>query len=148
MYIKFITSNLIEITNKQKNMTRKERASLLKPKQPKKYSETFYNYMQYAIAASEPNDKSFKQIISWGEFLWNIGVSEDFPEHPYSKEYTLLFPIFKATFHDQKLLIELQERKRRFFKNASFFVTIDNATLHDDGKMVITITARECYAQE
>ena len=101
--------------------------------------------MQFAIAKSELDNKYFNLLLSWGEYIWNYGVSEDFPEHPYSEHYLVFFPIFKTTFHDQKLLNELLQRKRYYFKNASFFVTIDNATLHDDGRMVIQVTSRECY---
>ena len=129
-------------------MTRKEAAEFLKPKQPKKYSETFYEFMKYAIADSEPNDKAFKKLLSWGEFIWNAGVAEDFPDHPTGKEINILFPLFKNTFPDKTLLNELIERKRTYFKNASFFVVIKNPTLYKDGRMEITVSAEECNLEE
>jgi len=46
------------------------------------------------------------------------------------------------------LLNELIERKRTYFKNASFFVVIKNPTLYKDGRMVITVTAEDCDFEE
>ena len=129
-------------------MSREEPEELLNSKQPKKYSETFYEFMKYAIADSEPNDKSFKQLLSWGGYIWNKGVSEDFPNHPTGRRFDVLFPIFEATFHDKALLKELLLRKRTYFKNASFFLIIQNPTLYKDGRMEITVTSEECYFEE
>jgi len=129
-------------------MIREEAEELLKPKKNQKYSETFYEFMKYAIADSEPNDKAFKKVLSWGEFIWNAGVAEDFPDHPTGKEINILFPLFSATFPDKTLLNELLERKRTYFKNASFFVIIKNPTLYKDGRMEITVTAEECNFEE
>jgi len=107
-------------------------------KNPKKYSQIFHEFMEPAIKEILDDENGLKNILDWGQLVWNKAIAEDFPENSKSRDIEKIFPFFRASFFDQTLISHFINRKKELFSKDSFFIE-QTSLLDSDGRLCISI---------
>ena len=105
----------------------------------KKYSEIFHEYMAPIINEIIDDEAGLKKMLDWGQFIWNKGVAENFPDYSKSKALEALFPLFFASSFDQPFVMEFLNRKRELFNDDNFFIVRQTSLLNSDGSLAISV---------
>ncbi len=135
---------LVAITDLElKNSLKDSTAILETHNKPIKYSEIFHDFMSIAIEELIDDEKSLKQVLDWGQMIWNKGVAANFPNDQYCKAIESIFPIFEATFHDKPLVAKFLNRKKEFFSNENFLIVKQTSHLGTNGSLAISVAAYE-----
>ena len=131
---------MVAITTQEvRDFFKDSKAVLMGHKNKKKYSEIFHEYMAPIINEIIDDEKALKIMLDWGQFIWNKGVAEKFPDHAKSKDMEALFPLFWGTSVDQPLVLEFLDRKREMFKDDNFFIIMQKSLLDSNGRLAISI---------
>lgn len=134
------SEKMVDITNEElKNSLKGSKAVLKSHNKPKKYSQTFHEYMESAINDTIHDEKSVKDVLNWSVFIWNYVVAKAFPNDTKSKDLITLYPLFKSTLKDQKFLSYHLERKIRYFGEDNFLIIKHTFLLDDEGRLSLSV---------
>ncbi len=110
---------------------------------PKKYSEIFHEYMGPEINELIDDEVFLKEVLNFGQLIWNKAVAEDFPDHSKSKDIETIFPLYKATFPDKPLISEFLNRKKKLFGDDNFFIVKQTSLISPDGRLAISVAVEQ-----
>jgi hypothetical protein len=96
--------------------------TLNKNESKRKFSEIFMSFILPRIDLQHDTEEQVNKVLSWGAFVWNMVVADDFPEHSHSETINILTPVFKATSTDKDLLNKYILRKKIEFSDDNFFI--------------------------
>lgn len=131
---------LVKITNQElTGFFKGSRVKLDNPHKPKKYSKIFHEFLAPAIDEVIDDEEQLKEVLDCGQAIWNRVVSENFPDHPKSINFGVMFTLLKSMFRNKELIEELFARKDEMFADENFFIVKQTALLHSDGRLAISV---------